>query len=253
LQKAQHAGIYVETISNPLLNVAPLDRLASFARTAGLVSLIDNTMATPLLFRPLEWGYDLSLHSATKYLNGHSDIVGGALLGRREWVGRARTRLQRRGGSMDPHQCFLLARGVKTLALRLHRQSESAGALAAMIAKDSRVRSVRYPGLSNDASYANARRLLDGFGALLAFDLGSAAAAERFMGALGLAMHAPSFGGVETLVTRPALSSHASLSAAERESLGIGDGLVRLAAGIESTEDLLEDVRQALERLGEDV
>lgn len=240
-------AIYVEAMTNPLLEVADLAAVPRFAREHGLVSLIDSTFATPVNFRPPEHGYDLSLHSATKYLNGHTDIVAGALIGPADLVERVRLKLNHLGGSLDPHACFLLHRGLKTLALRMRHQNESALRIASFLESAPGVTRVNYPGLPSHPRHARARELFSGFGGMLSFEIdGGAEATDRLFDRLTIPRKTVSLGGVETLITRPALSSHASLEPEERRSLGIGDGLVRLSVGIEATDDLLEDFAQAL-------
>jgi cystathionine beta-lyase/cystathionine gamma-synthase len=242
-------AIYVESMTNPLLQVGDLEAVAAFAREHRLTSLIDNTFPSPVNFRPPERGFDLSLHSATKYLNGHADIAAGAVLGRREMVERVRRKLNHLGGSLDPHACFLLYRGVKTLALRVRQQEASALALARMLERHPAVSRVNYPGLESHPRHRRARDLFDGFGGMLSFEMkGGVEAARRFIGAVAIPLVAPSLGGLETLVTLPATTSHAGMSPEDRRRLGIADGLVRMSVGIESTDDLLEDVSQALDR-----
>jgi cystathionine beta-lyase/cystathionine gamma-synthase len=239
--------IYVETIANPLLDVPDLRAVVEFAKTRNLLTLIDNTFASPINFRPAEWGFDLSLHSGTKYLNGHSDLVAGAVIGRADLVKRITHRLNHLGGSLDPHACFLLHRGVKTLALRVGYQNASALAIARFLEQHSAVRNVNYPGLGSHPQHAIAREALDGFGGMLSFELeGGVDAAERFMARAQLPVIAPSLGGVETLLTRPAATSHSGLTAEERAQVGISDALVRVSVGIEHTDELIEDFEQAL-------
>jgi cystathionine beta-lyase/cystathionine gamma-synthase len=234
-------------LTNPLLQVVDLRGVAAFCREHRLASIVDNTCATPVCFRPVEHGFDLVVHSASKYLNGHSDIVAGAVAGRAGLVKAAKHKLDHLGGTLDPHACFLLHRGLKTLALRVRHQSESALAIARFLEKHPAVSRVHYPGLESHPRHARAREWLRGCGGLLSFELaGGLAAAERFLGRVTLPVSAPSLGGTETLVTRPATTSHAGLSAAERAALGIGDGLVRMSVGLEATEDLEEDLARAL-------
>ncbi|MBC7187545.1 MAG: aminotransferase class I/II-fold pyridoxal phosphate-dependent enzyme [Calditrichaeota bacterium] len=241
-------AIYVEVMTNPLLEVADLKAVVDFARAHGLVAIIDNTFATPVNFRPLDFGFDLSLYSCTKYLNGHSDLVAGAVIGRKELVEAVTTRLKRFGTSLDPHACFLLYRGLKTLALRVRCQNQSALRMATFLAEHPLVRRVYYPGLASHASHARAVELFDGFGGVLSFELnGGEQAAERFLDRLRIAVVAPSLGGVETLVTRPVTTSHRGVPAEERQRLGISDGLIRVSVGIEDVEDLIADFSQALE------
>ena len=240
-------AIYVEAMSNPLLEVADLDAVVQFARAHRLLAIIDNTLATPVNFRPLTRGFDLALHSATKYLNGHSDIVAGAVAGSSELIERIRQRANHLGGCLDPHAAFLLKRGLKTLALRVRYQNDSTLRLAQFLAAHPAVARVNYPGLASHPRHARARALFGGCGGLLSFELhGGAAQAEEFAARVRLAIVAPSLGGVHTLLTRPATTSHAGLSRDERLRLGISDGLLRLSVGIEATEDLMEDLQQAL-------
>jgi len=237
-----------ETISNPLMRVPPLDEVVHFARERGIVTLLDNTFASPVNFRPLEHGFDLAFHSASKYLNGHSDIVAGCLVGSRERIAKARKALNLFGGTLDPHAGFLLARGIKTLAVRMSACQANAEALARFLAEHPGVSQVNYPGLDSHPDHAHARKLLDGFSGMLSFrHAGGPKAAERLLGALRVAYAATSLGGVESLVTLPCQTSHAGLPAAEREAMGITDDLIRVSCGIESTEDLIEDFRGALE------
>ncbi|OLB71721.1 cystathionine beta-lyase [archaeon 13_2_20CM_2_52_21] len=241
-------AIYVETISNPLMQVPDLESVVRFAKSHGLVSMIDNTFASPVNFRPSELGFDLSLHSATKYLNGHSDIVAGAVIGKSGLIQKVTHKLNHLGGSLDPHAAFLLHRGIKTLALRVKHHNESALQIARFLEKHPAVAKVNYPGLESHPDHERAQRLFDGFGGMMSFELHNGVkGAESFMRAAELPAVAPSLGGVETLVTRPSLTSHSGLSAEDRRTLGISDGLVRLSVGVEATQDLIEDFEQALE------
>ena len=241
---------YVETISNPLMRVPRLREVAAFAREHRLASLIDNTFASPVNFHPLSHGFDLSIHSATKYLNGHSDVVAGCVLGRQETIAQIRRTLNHYGGALDPHAAFLLARGLKTLAVRVQAQNANALGLARFLAKHPKVREVNHPGLPSHPDHAHASELLRGFGGMLSLRLkGDAAGAGRLIEALRIPSHAPSLGSVESLITRPAASSHAGMSREERERIGVTEDLVRLSCGIESLDDLTEDFSQALERV----
>ncbi len=240
-------AIYVETISNPLMQVPDLESVVSFAKSHGLVSMIDNTFASPVNFRPSELGFDLSLHSATKYLNGHSDIVAGAVIGNSSLIEKVTHKLNHLGGSLDPHAAFLLHRGIKTLALRVKHHNESALQIARFLDKHPAIAKVNYPGLEGHPNHERAQRLFDGFGGMMSFELHDGVeGAESFMRAALLPAVAPSLGGVETLVTRPSTTSHSGLSAEERRRLGISDGLIRLSVGIEATQDLIEDFRVQL-------
>ena len=240
-------AIYVETMTNPLLQVGDLEAVVAFARRHRLVSIIDNTFASPVNFRPPEHGFDLSIHSGTKYLNGHDDIVAGAVIGRSPLIEQITHKLGHFGGSLDPHAAFLLHRGMKTLAVRVTQQSRSALEIARFLARHPAVDRVNYPGLETHARHARANALFDGFGGMLSFELaGGLEAAERMLARLELPISAPSLGGVETLITRPATTSHSGLAPEDRAKLGISDGLVRLSVGIEATEDLVADLKQAL-------
>ena len=240
-------AIYVEAMSNPTMQVSDLKAAAAFAKEHGLVSLIDNTFPSPINFRPSEWGFDVSLHSCTKYLNGHSDIVGGACIGGADLIERIRHKLNHLGGSMDPHAAFLLHRGMKTLALRVRCQNDSALKIARFLEAHPAVERVNYPGLESHPGHQRARDLFDGFSGMLSFEVkGGVDAAERFMNKARLPIIAPSLGGVETLVTRPATTSHSGMSREDRARLGITDSLIRMSVGIEAAEELIEDLDQAL-------
>jgi cystathionine beta-lyase/cystathionine gamma-synthase len=240
-------AIYVETMTNPLLQVADLKAAAQFAKAHGLVSLIDNTFASPINFRPAEWGFDLSLHSCTKYLNGHSDLVAGAVIGRADLIQKITYKLNHLGGSLDPHACFLLHRGMKTLAVRMRHQNESTLKIAHFLEQHPAIAKVNYPGLESHPRHQRARELFDGFSGMLSFEMkGGLEAAQRFMKSTTLPVIAPSLGGIETLMTRPATTSHSGMSPEDRQKLGITDGLIRLSVGIEATEDIIEDFERAL-------
>lgn len=246
--KPNTKAMYVESMANPLLEVPHLKEAAEFAKAHDLVSLIDNTFASPVNFRPAEWGYDLSLHSCTKYLNGHSDIVAGAVIGRAHLVELITHKLNHLGGTLDPHTCFLLHRGVKTLALRMRQHNRSALEIAAFLESHPAVSKVNYPGLESHPAHQIAAEMFDGFSGMLSFELsGGVEAAETFFERATLPVVAPSLGGIETLLTRPATTSHSGLSAEEREEMGISEGLVRVSVGIENTDDLIADFEQALE------
>ena len=240
-------AIYVETVSNPLMSVADLGAVVDFAAAHGLVSIIDNTFASPVNFRPAEAGFDLSVHSCTKYLNGHSDIVAGAIIGRAHLVEKVAHKLNHLGGVLDPHACFLLHRGMKTLAVRVRYQNESALKIARFLEGHPRVRQVNYPGLESSPDHLRACQLLDGFGGMLSFELeGGVIAADSFIDRVTLPISAPSLGGVESLITRPATTSHSGMTSEERSRAGIGEGLIRLSVGLEATEDLIEDFTRVL-------
>ena len=241
-------AIYVETLSNPLLQIPDFNSVVEFARENGLVSMIDNTFATPINFRPPEWGFDLSLHSCSKYLNGHSDIVGGAIIGGTDLIRKITFKLNHLGGTMDPHACFLLHRGLKTLAVRVKHQNTSAQHIAEFLENHPKVEHVNHPGLKSHPRHDTAQKYLDGFGGMLSFEIkGGVEPAKRFMEKTHLPIIAPSLGGIETLLTRPAATSHSGMSPEERAKMGIADSLIRVSVGIESTEDIITDFQQALE------
>lgn len=247
LVRPETKGIFVESISNPLMKVPDLPAIASFAKEKGLLSFIDNTFPSPFNFNPSALGYDVILHSATKYLNGHTDIVAGAVAGSRAIVGRVARLLKHLGGSLDPHACFLLNRGIKTLGVRMRWHNDSALRIATALEKNSRVKRVLYPGLRSHPDFARAKELFRGFGGMLSFEFdGDPAQTDRFLRRLTLPYVAPSLGGVESLVTRPVVTSHSWLSAEEREKSGIRDNLVRFSVGLEDPQDLIWDLEQAL-------
>jgi len=245
--KPKTRAIYVETITNPLLQVIDLEEIVNFSKQHKLISIIDNTFASPINFRPSELGFDLSLHSCTKYLNGHSDIVGGAVIGSSELITQITHKLNHLGGSMDPHACFLLQRGLKTLGLRVRQQNENANKIAHFLNKHQAVIKVNYPGLPGNPSYRRARDLFEGFGGMISFELqGGIDSVNNFFDKIELAIIAPSLGGIETLVTRPAATSHAGMSYKERQQAGISDTLIRISTGIEAVEEIIADFEQAL-------
>jgi cystathionine gamma-synthase/cystathionine gamma-lyase/cystathionine beta-lyase len=243
-------AILVETITNPLMRVGRLRDVVTFAREHGLVSVVDNTFASPVNFRPVVAGFDLVFNSATKYLNGHSDLVAGSVAGSVELVEKVRHTLNLYGGSLDPHAGYLLARSLKTLGIRVRQQNANALALASFLSSSPKVAAVNYAGLPDHPDYAHASELLNGFGGMLSFRLaGGVAAAEVLLSSLTLPAVAPSLGGVESLITRPAVTSHAGMSPEDRTAAGITDDLLRLSVGIEDEEDLLADFAQALDKI----
>jgi cystathionine gamma-synthase/cystathionine gamma-lyase/cystathionine beta-lyase len=243
-------AVLVETITNPLMRVGRLREIVGFAREHGLTSVIDNTFASPVNFRPVVAGFDLVFNSATKYLNGHSDLVAGSVAGSAELVERVRHTQNLYGGSLDPHAGYLLARSLKTLGIRVRQQNANALALATFLSQSPKVAAVNYPGLPAHPDHGHARDLLTGFGGMLSFRLaGGVAATETFLAALTVPAVAPSLGGVETLITRPAVTSHAGMSQADRAAAGITDDLVRLSVGIEDVEDLQADFANALDKI----
>jgi len=197
--KSNTKAIYVEAIANPMMSVPALKDVTDFAKSHQLVSMIDNTFTSPYNFRPAEWGFDLSIHSATKYLNGHSDIVAGAVIGRKDLVENVRRTLNHLGGTLDPHACFLLERGIKTLSLRIERQNASALTMARFLDEHGKINGVNYPGLVSSPDHERAKTYFDGFGGMLSFYVrGSADTAQQFMEHTRIPLMAPSLGGTET-------------------------------------------------------
>ena len=242
--------IYIETITNPLMDVPELGKIVEFAKSHALISMIDNTFASPVIYCPVVEGFDLSLHSCTKYINGHSDIVAGAVIGSANYVDQVTKKLNHLGGSLDSNACFLLHRGIKTLALRMNKQCENALLIAHFLENHPQVKKVNFPGLESSSSFERAQEFLCGFGAMLSFEIdGSVDQADQFINHLQYAISAPSLGGVETLVTRPVTTSHALMNQAERKVAGISDRLIRYSVGIEAADDLIADLQQALEHI----
>src|SRR6266853_166133 len=248
--KKNTRAIFVETPTNPLLRVLDLEPIATLCKTEGLALLVDATFATPLNYRPLEHGADVVIHSATKYLNGHADVLAGAVAGSESVIEEVRKLLHVWGQALDPMAAWLIDRGMKTLAVRVARQNQTALALAQWCAEQPQFIAVHYPGLPSHADHDVAKRILNGFGGMLGVELkGGARAAERFLRALTIATHAPSLGGVETLVSEPRLTSHAGLTPDARARAGIADGFLRFSIGLEDSDDIIADFAQALAQL----
>ena len=241
--------IWVETPSNPLLKLADLEAIARIARRHGLLTCCDNTFASPWVQRPLELGFDLVMHSATKFLNGHSDMVGGVVVARDddELVDRLAYLHNAVGGIQGPFDSFLALRGLKTLALRMERHCSNAQAIADYLESHPKVEKVLYPGLTSHPQHDLARRQMDRFGGIVTAVLeGGLDPSRRFLERVQVFALAESLGGVESLIEHPAIMTHASIPAAQRAALGIGDGLVRLSVGVEDADDLIADLAQAL-------
>ena len=245
------ALVWIETPSNPLLRLTDIGAVCALARARGALSCADNTFLSPYLQRPLALGADLVVHSTTKYLNGHSDVVGGAIVaGTRELAERVAATANALGTTCSPYDAWLVLRGVKTLPLRMQAHQKNAAALAAFLAGHARVERVYYPGLPSHPDHALAQRQQHGFGAMLSFDLkGGEAAVFRLVERLKLYAFAESLGGVESLIEHPASMSHAAMTPAALAAAGIGPGLVRVSVGIEDERDLLADMAQALAAL----
>ena len=240
-------ALYVESPTNPTLRLVDLAKAAAFAREWGLISIIDNTFASPILQKPLAAGFNLVVHSATKYLAGHSDVVAGAAVGSKAQIEKVRECVIQLGGSMDPEAAFLLIRGLKTLGIRIAQQCKNAAIVAKYLANHPKVARVHYPGLPSHPDYRLARRQMRDFGAMMAFDLkGGLSAARRFCDRVQVFLLAASLGGVESLVILPIYTSHHNLSAKELREAGVEPGTVRVSVGLEDPQDLIEDLRQAL-------
>ncbi|PSR04013.1 MAG: cystathionine beta-lyase [Bacteroidetes bacterium SW_8_64_56] len=239
--------LYAESIANPLLEVPDLEAMVDFADAHDLVAVIDNTFASPVNLRPAELGFNVVLHSATKYLGGHSDLAAGVVAGPDDLLDDVRHTTKLLGGMLDPHACFLLHRSLKTLGVRVRQQNDTAQAVAEALAAHDAIERVRYPGLSAHPDHDRARTLLDGFGGMVSFDLASAAHVDAFFDALSLPIRAPSLGGVETLITQPIHTSHKNVDPAVRDELRITKRFVRLSVGLEGAEDLVDDITTALD------
>lgn len=242
--------VFVETPTNPVMIVTDLEEISKIAHRAGARVVCDNTFMSPYLQRPLEFGVDIVVHSTTKYLNGHSDGVGGMVVLNDEqdaaWIGFVQNGV---GAILSPFDSWLVIRGTKTLALRMEQHDKSGRAVAAFLEEHPKVRKVYYPGSASHPQHALARKQQKGFGGMVAFDVGSLEAARTVLESVNLCTLAESLGGVETLISHPATMTHASVDAAKRERLGITDGLVRISVGIEDTDDIIADIEQALDKI----
>lgn len=240
-------AVYVESPVNPTCRVIDLRPLSYLTHEGGLALVVDSSSASPINFRPLEHGADVVIHSTTKFLNGHLDVMGGAVLGTSSYVEEVRQKMIVWGQAPDPFACWLLERGLKTLDVRIRRQNENALRIAQWCLERKEVRAVHYPGLPTHPDHEVAAEQMDGFGGVLAIELtGGARAADRFVRKLRLIRYAPTVGGVDSLVSEPRLTSHSHLSAEERASRGMPDGFLRLSVGIEDAADLIADIEHAL-------
>ena len=245
--------VYIESPSNPAMGVTDIAAASALAHEHGCLVVVDNTFASPYLQNPLDLRADVVLHSITKFINGHADVVGGVIVAKDPALyKRLRKTMINTGCNMDPHQAFLVLRGVKTLALRVERQQKTAMQIARWLLEQPEIESVRYIGLESHPQHQIAKRQMKGFGSMIAFELkGGFEAGRRLMDSVKVATLAVSLGGVETLIEHPASMTHASISPADRIAAGFSDGLVRYAVGIEDVEDLISDLRQALDTLHE--
>jgi cystathionine gamma-synthase/methionine-gamma-lyase len=248
--EAKPGCIVIETISNPLLRVPPIDRIAEIARETGAALVVDNTFATPLMIRPLELGAHFSVHSVTKYLAGHGDVLGGAVVTDEQHLAPLRSLSRTIGPVLGPFECYLTMRGIKTFPLRMERQCANACRVATWLAGQPKVQKVYFPGDPAHPDAAAIRRLFPGnlYGAMVSFEIKDAGREEvfRFMDALKMIVRATSLGDVHTMTLYPVMSSHREVSPKQRERMGISDGLVRLSVGIEAAEDIIADLEQAL-------
>lgn len=245
--KKNTRAIFVESPVNPTCRVLDLDQLATLAKSQGVALVVDSTLASPINARPISNGADVVIHSATKYLNGHGDILCGVVAGTAPYIDEVRNKMIVWGQAPDPFACWLLERGLKTLDVRVRRCNENAMRVAEWCAKRPEIAKVHYAGLPSHVDHAIAKKMLDGFGGLMSIELaGGAAAADSFVRKLQLITYAASLGGVDTLVIEPRYSSHAHMTSDERAAIGIPDGFLRLSIGIEDADDIIADIEQAL-------
>lgn len=238
--------IYIETPSNPLLKLVDIEAVAKLAKSKGVLSVIDNTFATPIIQKPIDFGIDIVLHSATKYFGGHSDISAGAVATTQENIDTIWSLAKNLGGNLSDFTVWMLERSLKTLSIRVKAQQKSAKKVAKQLSKNKAVSKVYYPGLKNHPDYKLAKKQMKGFGAMLSFDLAEGLDAEAFLKSLKLIKPSMSLAGIESTMILPALTSHALLSPEDRAAQGIKDGLIRFSVGLEEVEDLMNDIEQAL-------
>ncbi len=242
--------LFCETPTNPNLKVADIRKFADIARRRKIPVVVDNTFATPYNQRPLALGADFVVHSATKYLGGHSDVVAGVIVGKKKIIDQATETMKVMGGCIDPLGAFLLLRGLKTLAVRVERQNQNAGTVASFLSKHKKVTQVFYPGLSNHSQHGLAKKQMHGFGGMVCFEVkGGLKSATKVMDSFKLFINATSLGGVESLASIPVLTSHYGFNRRDMEKTGVTPGMVRLSCGIEDGDDLVEDLRRALDRV----
>ena len=239
-----------ESPTNPYLHVLDMEAVADICQKHKVKSMIDSTFATPYNQRPLDFGIDIVIHSVTKYMGGHNDILGGAILGKNHLVTAFKEVLSMMGGIIDPHSCYLLIRGLKTFALRIKQQNESAEKIAGFLEAHPKVKRVYYPGLASHPNHELAKKQMNGFGGVISFIVeGDLNTTSEFIDRLKIPLIAPSLGGVESLIEQPALMSFYEMLEEEREQLGIYGNLVRLSVGIENSDDLISDLEQSLEKM----
>jgi len=245
--RKQTRAVFLETPTNPACRVIDLRPISYVTREHGIALVVDSTFASPINLRPIEHGADVVIHSATKFLNGHHDVLGGIVCGTAPYIEEVRQKMMLWGQAPDPFAAWLLERGIKTLDVRIERHNANAMRVAEWCSERKQIRRVHYPGLASHADHETAKSLMDGYGGMMAIELaGGAAAAEKFLRKLKIFRHAPSLGGVDSLVSEPRFTSHTHLTADERADAGIPDGFLRLSIGIESANDLIGDIEQAL-------
>lgn len=241
---------WIESPSNPLLKITDIESVAKIAQENSVISVIDNTFATPYNQQPFKLGVDLIIHSATKYFGGHSDLTAGLIAGKKELIENARHSVGKLyGGNIAPQVAWLVSRGIKTLALRMKQHNENASAIADMLSKHRNVEDVFYPGLETHQNHEIAKKQMSGFGGMIAFDVGSVKAGKDLVNNVKVCTLATSLGGVETIIQHSASMTHAAIPKEERAKAGVTDGLIRLSVGVESAEDLIADLEQALEKI----
>ncbi|HET6273732.1 MAG TPA: PLP-dependent aspartate aminotransferase family protein [Bacteroidota bacterium] len=240
--------LFIETPTNPTIEITDLAASAALAKKHRLMSVVDNTFATPYLQQPLRYGFDLVVHSLTKYLNGHSDMLGGFIVTNNETIAERLRFFQKAiGGILSPFEAWLCLRGTKTLAVRMKQHNENALQVARWLVQQPLVMKVFYPGLENHPQHALAKKQMCGFGGMISFDLGSLNAAAAFLKRVRLCALAESLGGVETIITHPATMTHAAIPPEQRQRIGVTDGLVRISVGIEDVEDIIADLKAAMD------
>ncbi len=241
---------YIETPSNPTLKISDLAEIAKIAQENSITTICDNTFATPFNQLPLTLGVDVVLHSATKYLGGHSDLTAGVIVGKKEFIEKARLKTTKLfGGNIAPQTAWLVLRGIKTLALRMERHNENANKIAAFLSEHPKVVQTNYPGLISHPNHETAKKQMRGFGGMISFDVGSVENGKTLLNNVRLCTLATSLGGVETIIQHSASMTHAGISREERLKAGITDGLIRFSVGIENADDLIEDLDQALQHI----
>ncbi len=250
LKEKETKVLYCETVTNPLLEISDLPALSKLAKKYGATSIVDSTFATPISCRPLEHGIDLVIHSVTKLLNGHSDILGGTVAGSEEYINQIWYKLRNFGGSIDPHQASLLERGIKTLHVRYERSMTTAGRLAAWLESHPKIKKVIYPGLKSHNDYELCKKVMDSPSTMVCFVVkGGDKAGRGLMDNLEIAAQAVSLGGVESLISMPCSTTHTSWTQEDRLAVGIDHGFVRFSTGLEDAEDLISDFEQALNKI----